>query len=237
MAQKSPRSDDSLIIQISALLGVLACVGDICMIHLLGKRWSGYKPLFQAMSDLGHDGSPVARAVSAGWVLMGLMFVIFGYGFYRAFVRYSENARAAGWMLAFYGIGEGFGSSLIPGTPGKIFETPRSIFHNLASAMGVLAAMLLPFIIMKMFHARKSSCLYCWLTAISGIFFFLLFALSNFCRPHDTWISCLGLWQRLYTPTYFLFFIYLAALMLIEKNTILKEVVETTDGSSSSKLE
>jgi hypothetical membrane protein len=203
--------------KISALLGVLACMGDICMIRLLEIRVPGYRPLSQAMSDLGHDGSPVARAVSAGWVLMGLMLIIFGYGFYRAFAHESGKARAAGWMLALYGIGEGLGSGLIPGTPGKLFATPRSVFHTLLGGVGVVGAILLPFIIMKMFHARRLRHLYTLITAVAGIFFFLLFSISNFYRPQGAWISCLGLWQRLYTLTYFFFFIYLAILMLVDK--------------------
>jgi hypothetical membrane protein len=211
------RPESTLLIRISAVIGILACVGDTCMIYLLGTWDPGYKPFFQTMSDLGHEGSPVARIVSTGWVIMGLMFIIFGFGFYRAFVHYGGRAKTAGWMLALYGIGEGLGSGLIPGTPGRIFQTTRGILHTLISGVGLLAAMLLPFIILNMFDARKSSARYWypWLTAVSAIFFFLLFAISNFYSPDGKWISYLGLWQRLYMLTYFLFFIYLAVLMLV----------------------
>jgi hypothetical membrane protein len=218
---KPERSRDDLLIRISAVMGILACVGDACMIHLLGTWYPGYKPLFQAMSDLGHDGSPVAGIVSTCWVIMGLMFISFGYGFYRAFIHYGGMARIAGWMLALYGIGEGLGSGLIPGTHGKIFQTARGIFHTSISGVGVLGAMLLPFVILKMFDARKSSARYWypWFTAVAGMFFFILFAIANFYHIEGKWISYLGLWQRLYTLIYFLFFIYMAILMLVTKKT------------------
>jgi hypothetical protein len=223
MRQEHERPWYSLAIRISAVIGILACLLDVYLSYLLGSRYPGYNPLLQAMSDLGHEGSPVARVVSPGWVIMGLMFVVFGYGFYRAFLQYSKLAQTAGWMLALYGIGEGLGSGLIPGTPGKYLETRASIFHSSLGGVGVLAAILLPFIIMKMFNARKSSSLfwYSWLTTFFGIFFFILFAISNFYHPKGSWISFLGLWQRLYVLVYYLFFVYLAVLMLVDKRTIL----------------
>ena len=205
-------------IRFCAVIGILACVGNFCMVYLLGTRCPGYKPYLQAMSDLGHEGSPVARIVSTGWVIMGVMFIVFGYGFCRAFLHYDKRAKTAGWMLALYGIGEGIGSGLIPGSPGKIFQTPSSTFHSVVGGVGVLGAMLLPFVIIKMFNARQSATLYwyCWFTTVAGIFFFTLFSISNFYQPEGSWISYLGLWQRLYVLIYYLFFIYLAVLMLTD---------------------
>jgi hypothetical protein len=124
-------------------------------------------------------------------------------------------------MLALYGIGEGLGSGLIPGSPGKLFQTPRSVFHTLSGGVGVSAAILLPFIIIKMFHAGKSSALFwcSWFTAFFGVLFFVLFSIANFYHPEGNWISYLGLWQRLCRLTYYLFFLFLAVLMLVDKKT------------------
>jgi hypothetical protein len=209
----------ALMIRISAVIGVLACLGDLCMIYLLGTRYPGYKPLLQAMSDMGHEGSPVARIVSTEWIIMGLMFIIFGYGFYRAFLHCNKMARTAGWLLALYGIGEGLGSGLIPGTPGKPFQTPWSIIHSGLGGVGVLAAILLPFAIINLFNARRSSNLYwySWFTTVTGVLFFILFSISNYYHPEGNWISYMGLWQRLFRLIYYLFFIYLAVRMLADK--------------------
>jgi hypothetical membrane protein len=221
MSQKHESACSNLMIRISAVIGVLACLGDLYMIYFLGNQYPAYKPFLQAMSDLGHAGSPVARLVSTDWVIMGLMFIIFGYGFYRAFLPHDKMARTAGWMLALYGIGEGLGSGLIPGTPGKILQAPGSIFHNLLSGVGVFAAILLPFIIIKMFSARKPSALfwYSWFTTVSGLLLLTLFLISNVYHPEGNWISYLGLWQRLFRLIYYLFFIYLAVLMLVRSKT------------------
>jgi hypothetical protein len=214
----------TLMIRISTVIGILACVGDFCMIYLLALRYPGYSHFLQAVSDLEHQGSPVARIASVGWIIMGVMFIIFGYGCYKAFLPYGKRAKTAGWMLAMYGLGEGIGSGLVPGSPGKYFQTPNGIFHSFLGGVGVLGAMLLPFIIIKLFNASKSSGLYwySWFTTVAGMFFFILFSISNFYRPEGSWISLLGLWQRLYMLMYFLFFIYIAALMPSIKKPIQK---------------
>ena len=213
---------NTLLTGISAVIGIAACLGDLFLTYLLGTWYPGFRQSFQPMSDLGHAGSPVAAIASTWWVIMGLMFIVFGYGFHRAFSRHGKLWRRAAWMLALYGIGEGLGSGLISGTPGKTFQTPGSIVHNLLGGVGVVAAVLLPFIIMKTFDARRSPALYwySWFTTVTGMFFFVLFSISTFYHPEGSWISCLGLWQRLFMLMYYLFFICLAALMLIcQKNS------------------
>ena len=92
IGQKHEGACGTLTIRIPAVIGILACLGDLCMIYLLGTWYPGYEPFFQAMSDMCHEGSPVARIVSTGWVIMGLMFIIFGYGFYRAFLHFDKKS-------------------------------------------------------------------------------------------------------------------------------------------------
>jgi hypothetical protein len=213
---------DSLLVSLCAVLGIAACLGDLYMTHLLGTWYPGYRPLFQPMSDLGEDGSPVALITSAWWVIMGLMFIAFGYGFYRALAHHGKPAKLAAWMLALYGIGEGLGSGLVPGFPGGSFRTPGSVVHNLLGGVGVTAAFLLPFLIMKIFRAQQRPALYwqSWFTTVTGIFFFILFSISTFFHPEGSWISYTGLWQRLFMLMYYIFFIWLAIIMLTGKTSI-----------------
>jgi hypothetical protein len=168
------------------------------------------------MSDLGDVGSPVASITSTWWVIMGLLFIVFGYGFYRAFSRHGKQAKTAACMLALYGIGEGLGSGVTSRTPAKPFMSPASIIHNLFGAAGVAAAVLLPFIIMKIHNARRSPYLYwySWFTTITGVLFLALFSIAFLFAPESGWISYVGLWQRLFMVTYYLFFVCLAILML-----------------------
>jgi hypothetical protein len=204
---------------LSAGIGICACLGDLGMTRLLGSWYPGYKPLFQPMSDLGDQNSPVALITSIWWVIMGLMFIVFGYGFYRAFQHHGKPAQAAGWMLALYGIGEGLGSGLVSGGPGGAFTTPSSIVHNLLGGVGVTAAILLPFAMMKIYCARRSPRLswYSWFTTGIGILFLVLFSISTFYHPDGSWISYIGLWQRLFMLVYYIYFICLAVLMLFRE--------------------
>jgi len=212
---------DARLIVISSIIGIAACLGDLVMTYLLGTWYPGYKPFLQPMSDLGDGGSPVARLTSNWWMIMGLMFVIFGYGFYRTFSHQGKPARTAAWMIAVYGLGEGLGSGLVPGTPGNDFWTPNSIVHNILGGFGVLAVVLLPFFIMKIFNARQAPYLYwySWFTTVTGIFFFLLFSISRLYQPEAGWITYQGLWQRLFMLMYYLFLICLAMLMLNRRKT------------------
>ena len=210
---------NTLLTGISAFIGIAACLGDLFLTYLLGTWRPGFRQSFQPMSDLGHTGSPVAAIASTWWVIMGLMFIIFGYGFHKAFSNHGKAAKAAAWMLALYGIGEGLGSGLVASTPGNSFQTPSSIIHNLLGGVGVAAAFLLPFIIMKIFGARRSPALYwySWFTTVTGMPFFVLFSIATFYHPEGSWISYLGLWQRLFMLIYYMFFICLAVLMLSAK--------------------
>ena len=216
------RTDEHLLIVLCALIGIAACLGDLCMTHILGTWYPGYKPLLQPMSDLGDDGSPVAQIASAWWVIMGLMFIAFGYGFYRAFSDYGKPAKMAALMLALYGLGEGLGSGLVPGYPGGAFRTPGSIVHNLLGGVGVTAAFLLPFFIMKICSTQRRQGLYwySWFTTVPGILFFILFSVSTFYHPEGNWIVYTGLWQRLFMLVYYLFFIWLGVMMLTRQKPV-----------------
>lgn len=203
-----------------SILGISACLGDMVMTHLLGTWYPGYRPFFQPMSDLGDVGSPVAFKTSVWWVVMGLLFIGFGYGFHRAYSRQGKAARAAAWMLALYGIGEGLGSGLSPRTPGRGLLSPLVFTHNITGTMGVAGAVILPFMIVKIFHARQPSRLYwySWFTTVAGGLFLLLFVIAFLLRPAAGWLSYVGLWQRLFMLTYYLYFICLAVLMLARRH-------------------
>jgi len=212
----------TLLVRSSAVIGIIACLGDLLMTHLLGGWYPGYNSNLQPMSELGESGSPVAGITSAWWVILGLMFIVFGYGFHRAFRQQGLLSRMGGWMLALYGVGEGLGSGLIEGTPGKAFSTPGSIIHNLLGGAGMSAAILLPFLMMKIYQGRRYRVVrrYSLLTTAAGIFFLILFGISSFYRPNGSWISYAGLWQRLCMLTYYVYFIFLAILMLRHRSTL-----------------
>ncbi len=239
---KIDRAPDTWLVGVSAAIGIAACLGDLFMTHLLGTWYPGYRPLYQPMSDLGGTGSPVASVTSTWWTVMGLMFVAFGFGYFRAFWYQGKHAHQAAWMIALYGIGEGLGSSLVPETPGEAFWTPGNLIHGILGAVGVLAAIALPFIIMKIANARQSRWLYrySWFTSITGIAFIFLFAVCFLFKPAGGWISCCGLWQRLFMLVYYSFFVCLASLMLTRRERIYHrrgaEGAEKSDSASSASL-
>ncbi len=213
------RATGSILVVVTSIIGILACLGDLAMTYLLASWWPGYRSLYRPMSDLGDPGSPVIRITSTWWVIMGLMFIIFAYGFYRTFSHRGSPARMAAWMIALYGIGEGLGSGLVPGTPGVAFTTLASIVHNILGGVGVTAAIFLPFAVMKIY--ARSACFYWygWLTSAAECLSLVLFGISALYHPEGGWISYTGLWQRLFMLIYYLFIIRLASLMLGARRT------------------
>ena len=219
----SDRAADTWLIEFCAVLGISACVGELVITRLLETWYPGYAPLLQPMSDLGHSDSPVAGLASAWWVTMGLLFVVFGYGFHRAFSHQGKELRISAWMIAAYGVGEGLGSGLVAGSPGHEIRTLNSIVHNMLGAIGVLAIVLLPFFVMKIYDSRRSPVMYwySWFTSLTGIFFIILFLVSQVYEPEGSLMACHGLWQRLFVAIYYLFLISLAVLMFLKRKPAL----------------
>ncbi len=217
MSERSQTKKEQMdwMIPFASAVGIAACVGDVIATWQLGREYPGYSPLLQAMSDLGAKGSPVAQRASDWWIILGLMFLVFGIGFHRAFPS-QKYASAAAWMIVLYGLGEGFGSALIPETLSDPFFALGNVAHRAVSVVGVSALVSLPFWVAKAFNGLQSpfSRLYLWLSTGGGGLFILLFIISEFYRPSGSWIAYHGLWQRLFVLIYYVFLIRLALFML-----------------------
>ena len=75
-----------------ASLGLLAFVGDFLVTFVLGFFYPNYSHLKLVMSELGTYQSPVATWVNLWWILFGILFVLFAFGFQSVFARLKRAA-------------------------------------------------------------------------------------------------------------------------------------------------
>lgn len=76
----APRSTFSrTMILAAAILCMAACITDLSLIYWFGKQVSGYSHLTNTLSSLGISSSPVAGAVTVWSVILGVIFIFFGF--------------------------------------------------------------------------------------------------------------------------------------------------------------
>jgi len=92
-------------IQISAVIGN-SCPASGDFLHDF-ISWHCATPGIAIPPSGKRLGTPGQSCRPACFVRMdrhGVMFIIFGYGCYKAFLPYGKRAKTAGWMLAMYGL-------------------------------------------------------------------------------------------------------------------------------------
>jgi len=193
--------------RIASIGAVMACIGDWVVLFVLGRYYPGYSQLEHSISSLGASNSPVAQWAEISWLIIGLLFIWFGVEFGRQYRAEGTYAKVASWLIILYGAGEGLGSAFF-----KVDSLHHSlsfigIIHQLTSIYGVLAILLLPLVIKRLFPFRS----------IPGFPFFsdFVFALGGvllglfLCRffvPADHPIVRIkGLWQRLLLFTNYIY--------------------------------
>jgi hypothetical protein len=195
---------------------LVACFGDMLAVYIFGALYPGYNHITQPMSVLGGPGSPVARPVSAWWVFIGVLFILFAAGYRRVYTSAGRPYRIVSWLIAAYGAGEGIGSGLFPVSRVGGRLTPIGIVHDSLGVLGVLALMALPFILMRVFSRENNSGMrrFSLVVAVSGIMTVLLFNLSKVIPATNTVFSYQGFWQRVFVFIYYGYLLVIAYRML-----------------------
>src|SRR5512133_8505 len=190
----------------------IACFGDLAITFIFPSFYPGYQPDLQAISVLGIAASPVGHIVSFLWILLGLVFLVFAFSYYKSNNKGSAERKAA-WLIAIYALCDVVGSGAFPGTftPGKM--TTAQNMHNVLGALGTLAILVTPFILMKKGTTRESHFFFRYLviTSVSGLTMWFLFIIGRSGLNVPKWILNLhGIWQRIFLVTYYLFLVVLS---------------------------
>jgi len=200
---------------------IAACIGDFVATFIFGSFYPGYDQLHDTMSALGASASPLSGILSAWWIVMGMLFILFALAFYYSFVH-QPRAKVASLLIMLYGIGEGIGSGAFKADPSSDVLISPYLIHNILGGIGVTAILALPLIIKKVVAETEKKLF----PVFSNIIFalgILFIALFLFRFESFGIISTLkGLWQRLFVADMYVYLLVIDGLMI--RKLILKSV-------------
>ena len=194
---------------------MVVSVGELLSTFAMGPFYPGYSQLKETMSALGASDSPISGPISAWWIIMGFLLILFGLGFRRTFLVGGASARLASWLIMLYGFGEGFGSGAFKANYIAGEFTNSAMVHDTLGGIGVVAILILPLVMlwviskeeMPRFH-RLSKIIF-----VTGIATVLLF-MFRFSSSSDNFLAEFkGLWQRLFMLNTYIYLVTIAVIM------------------------
>ena len=205
-----------IIMYSSAMLCIAACVADLILIYTFGKQIPGYNHVKDSLSSVWVSGSPVAVAVTVWSVVLGTIFVFFAFGFRKTFNKYGKQVKTASWLIILYGLGEGVASGIFRADTVNGKLTSLAYLHDLLGGIGVVALLILPFVMRKIFTAFASPVFYRFSGIVSaiGLFSIFLFSFRLDYFADSMLHDYSGLWQRIFLVNYYGYFIVIAVMMI-----------------------
>jgi hypothetical protein len=166
------------------------------------------------ISNLGASESPVSNLLSSWWVIIGIVFVLFGIGFGYAYQEKGKLSKTIAWMIAIYGLGEGLGSGLFKADFVGGTMTWSAIVHDTLGGFGVVAIMILPLVMLRLYSKDQNRSFYIFSYIIffvgilgTGLFLFRYIS-GNIFNYYK------GIWQRMSLINYYVYLIVIAYKML-----------------------
>lgn len=207
----------SLFIAVALVVG---CLADLVMLYFFGKQIPGYNQFTSTISSLGESSSPVAGAVTAWSVTLGIIFIFFGFAFRSVYYEYGIPTRFASLLLIIYGIGENIASGVFKPDHINGALTFMAVLHGILGGIGVISALLLPFIMMKLFTRNSFPVFYVFsfFVLLTGLVSILLFSFRVVYFENSFVNTYKGLWQRIFLIDYYIYFAAIAFMMIKKVN-------------------
>ncbi len=211
--------------RIAAVVGILACAGDLFMTGYFGNKYPGYDQIRDTMSKLGASDSPVGVQMSAWWVALCFLFLVFALGFRTAFAHKQKTFQWGFWLIVIYALGEGMGSGIFPADHIHNKISMSLMIHDSLGGIGIAGIMILPFILLKPLSAEFGRLFYRFtlFILIFGPLMLILFSIAKIGdNPNNFIVALKGLWQRLLMLNYYAYIIFLAFITWkeLDKHTI-----------------
>lgn len=206
-------------IVLSALAGIIACVGDFVALSVFGTYFPEYSYLKDTMSTLGSSVSPVSDQISLWWIILGVLFIFFGTGFQMKFSAKGKYSKFASGLIILYGIGEGIGSGVFKADRIANGLTTSGIIHEILGSIGIISILLLPLVMQKLITKKENPLFFLisQIVLISGIFFVILF-LFRYSNGDNFFAIYKGLWQRLLILNSYIYLLIIAIQMIKSTN-------------------
>jgi hypothetical membrane protein len=199
---------------------IAGCIGDFLSLLILGSEYPGYSQLHDTMSSLGSSFSPVSDIISLWWIILGILMIMFAFGFRAAYSPGDKYVKIAFWLLILYGLGEGLGSGLFKADRVSGSYTTSFIVHDILGGAGVIAILILPLIVQKIkpFFSSIGFIRFSRITIILGILFLILFSFRFVGNGNNLLARYKGLWQRLFILNSYIYISFIAFRMIRKKS-------------------
>lgn len=201
---------------ITAYACIVACTGGFAALFILGSMYPGYSNLKDTISYLGMSASPVSDQISACWIIVGVILVLFGAGFNKSFSGKRKYVNMASWLIILYGLGDEIGSGAFKADLVGDRMSTAYMIHDTIGGIGVTGILFLPLIMLKIvckdempgFH-RLSKIIFISSIIMVGLFLFRFYPdQSVFFAVYK------GIWQRMFALSIYTYFIAIAILMI-----------------------
>ena len=163
--------------KVCLIILLAATIGDLLIPTILGMKYPGYSNLYDTISSLGTNKSPVQKYQCLNLIMVGLLFLFFTVGQYQAFetIQWSHVLYILGILI--FGIGTII-AGFFPEDPLGTAETVSGKIHGIASGIGFLLLILNPLwsIWIKEFHTSSHIHVVVFILAVLT---FLLFIMSE----------------------------------------------------------
>ncbi len=203
-------------ILLAAIACIAACIGDFTILLILGNYYPGYNQLKNTISALGASNSPVSNLISIWWIILGILFILFGLGFKLAFKEKGKSITLASWAIIIYGIGEGIGSGAFKADHVGDALTVSAYIHDFFGGIGIVAILLFPVLMQRIIlnSERRWFRIISWMVLFSGISFIVLFSFRYSNNENHILTIYKGLWQRIFLGIIYTYFIIIAINMI-----------------------
>jgi hypothetical membrane protein len=135
--------DSSMDSRLLSYIGVIAPIGFVIAVVILGALTPGYSPIYHTISELGEVGAPYSREASFVFIVTGLLIAIFGYGLHRNLPKRDYRV-LSGLCVMVYALLDFVGSGVFPVDPGGAANTVTASYHVTLTVLGELAALAMP---------------------------------------------------------------------------------------------
>jgi hypothetical protein len=200
------------IVIVAAIAGISGCLIDSISMTVLGGQIKGYSRLSDTMSAIGASTSPVDHRIAIFWILIGILFIIFGWGIRFAFNENRRLAKAASWLIILYGAGEGLGSALFPADPASTQHSWIGLIHYFVSAVGAAGIAIFPLVMVKLIPEFRRFSIIVFVAGLTGLLFFGFGQFLD--NPNNFFVITKGLWQRLFIYAYYAYIIVVSVKLI-----------------------
>jgi len=212
-------SSANLVVKFWSVLLIFGCITDLVLLYLFGRQIPGYSQISGTISSLGESASTVSGLVTIWSVILGVIIIVFGFAFKMFFYASGKEIWKASLLIIIYGFGENVASGIFRADHINGTLTTMAIIHNIFGGLGMIAAILLPLVMMKIF-SREMYPAFFRLSRIvfaAGLISILLFSLRTLYLQGSFLSTYKGLWQRIFLIDYYIYFITIA-FMIIKNN-------------------